>query len=113
MLKDDQIRLRHMLDAATEVAGFIKHRQRHDLDRDRLLVLGLMKSIEIIGEAASRLSPVTRNEHPAIPWSDMAGMRNRLVHVYFETDIDLLWETVSHDLPALAAELRKALEPDA
>ena len=107
MRKDDAIRLRHMLDAAREALGFAQGRGRPDLDRDRMLVLSLVKDIEIIGEAGYQVSDVTREQLPAIPWQDIVGMRHRLVHAYFDINLDVLWRTVQEDLPALIA----ALEP--
>lgn len=99
MRKDDRIRLQHM-DAAREAEGFVRGKQREDLDSDRLLVLGLMKAVEIIGEAAYQISPSTRSQLPGIPWEDIIGMRHRLVHAYFDIDLDILWHTVQDDLPS-------------
>ncbi len=82
MLRDDAIRLRHMLDAAREAIGFAPDRTRADLDTDRQLVLALVKAIEIVGEAASRVTPPTKQRLPEIPWDDIVGMRHRLIHAY-------------------------------
>lgn len=101
MRKDDNIRLRHMRDAASEAIGFAAHRTRADLDLDRMLVLSLVKAIEIIGEAANQVSEATASQMPELPWSDIVGMRNRLVHAYFDINLDILWATVQTDLPAL------------
>ena len=110
MPKVDAIRLRHMFDAASEAIGFAKGRSREDLDQDRLLVLGLVKSLEIIGEAAVKVQPETRNLDESIPWVDIVGMRNRLIHGYFDVDLDLVWDTVQYDLPVLAGQLEKLLQ---
>jgi uncharacterized protein with HEPN domain len=96
-----------MLDAAREAITFTQGRTRAELDRDRMLVLALVKEIEIVGEAASQVSQVTRAELDEIPWRDIVGMRNRLVHAYFEINLDILWRTVQDDLPPLVAELAK------
>jgi len=88
MRKDDLIRIRHMLDAAKEAMSFIKYRKRSDLDTDRMLVLSLVKSVEIMGEAASKVTKVSRDGHPEVPWLNIIGMRNRLIHVYFDIDLD-------------------------
>lgn len=109
MPKDDRVRLRHMLDAASEAVEFAKGKTRADLERDRLLVLGLLKCIEIVGEAAARVSPDVQSRYPRIPWPDIVGMRNRLVHVYFDIDLDRVWDTVEQDLPPLIAALEKIL----
>ena len=93
MRSDDRIRLQHMLDAAHEAQMFMRDRTRADLDKDRMLVLSLVKAIEIIGEAANQVSEATRRQLPAIPWDDIVGMRNRLVHAYFDINVDVLWRT--------------------
>lgn len=109
MHKHDTIRLRHMLDAAEESVGFSKGRERKDLDRDRKLVLALVKDIEIIGEAACQVSDDTRSRLPDIPWDDIVGMRHRLVHAYFDINLDILWKTVKEDLPPLIDSLKRVL----
>jgi len=74
-----------------------------------MLVLSLIRELEIIGEAASKISAETRSQNTSIPWQDISGMRNRLIHAYFDVDLDTVWSTVSRDLPTLKAELEKIL----
>jgi len=69
--------------------------------------LALVKDIEIIGEAAYRISPATRESLPDVPWKDIIGMRHRLVHAYFDINLDVLWRTVTDDRPPLSAELER------
>lgn len=109
MRKHDAIRLRHMLEAAREAVSFVKGRSPADLKIDRMLVLSLVKAIEIVGEAAFQISEPTRDELPSIPWADIIGMRHRLVHVYFDINLDILWQTVQSDLPALIAQIEPLL----
>jgi uncharacterized protein with HEPN domain len=104
-MQPDLVRVRHMLDAAREVQQFTAGRSREDLDRDQLLVRGVTKSIEIIGEAAARVSAAFSSAHPEIPWQDATSMRNRLVHGYFDIDLDIVWSTARQDVPALAGLL--------
>lgn len=108
MRKHDAVRLRHMLDAGREALGFARGRGRSDLDSDRMLVLALVKDIEIIGEAARQVSEETRAQLPGLPWADMIAMRHRLVHAYFEINLDILWQTVQQDLPPLVTALEEA-----
>ena len=96
-----------MLDYAREAILLAAGWSRGDLDTNRMLQLSPMRLIEIVGEAAGRVSATTRQRHPQIPWLQIAGMRNRLIHGYDFVDYDILWQTVSADLPALVA----ALEP--
>ena len=112
MRGDDRVRLQHMLDAAHEAVAFTQGRVREDLDADRMLTLSLVKEIEIIGEAANQVSETTREQLPGIPWADITGMRNRLVHVCFDINLDILWRTVQDDLPALLQVLEPLLPKD-
>jgi uncharacterized protein with HEPN domain len=107
MQRDDAIRLRHMLDAAKEARSFIENKSRSSLDSDRQLELALVKCIEIIGEAANKITNECCKELPQIPWANIIGMRNRLIHAYFDINRDILWTTANEDLPALIAELEK------
>ena len=111
MRKDDLVRLRHMLDAAREAQEYARGRQRSDLNSDRMLTLSLVKCIEIVGEAAAKVSEETRAECPSLPWADVIGMRNRLIHGYFDIDLDRVWDTVTDDLPALVTQLEKIVLP--
>lgn len=107
MRKDDLIRIRHMLDSAKEALSFAMNKGRRDLESDRMLVLSIVKSIEIAGEAASKVTQETREMYSELPWANIIGMRNRLIHVYFDIDLDRVWDTVTDDLPPLIASLEK------
>ena len=107
MRKDELVRLHHMLDAAQEAIAFAQGHIRRDLDEDRKLVLALVKDIEIIGEAAYQVSQTTREQLPKIPWDDIVGMRHRLVHAYFDINLDIVWRTVQDDLPPLLEALQE------
>lgn len=96
-----------MLDSAREALTFARGRSRSDLDHDRMLVLALVKCIEIVGEAAASVGQETRARCATIPWADIIGMRNRLVHAYFDIDNDRVWDTTTNDLPPLVSELEK------
>ena len=105
MPPDDRVRLRHMLDAAHLAAGFAQRHRRSDLDDDALSAHGLVRLLEIIGEAAARVTPETRVAIPDLPWAAMVAMRNRLVHGYYDVDVDVVWHTLTTDLPPLIAAL--------
>jgi len=105
----DEVRLRHMLDAARDVLTFVLGKDRKSLDEDRMLVLAVVKSLEIIGEAASRISQERQSALPEIPWRQVVGMRNRLIHAYYDVDLDVVWQTIVEDLPQLIPEIERAL----
>ena len=111
MRRDDEIRLRHMLDAADEAISFARGRTRGDLDNNRQLVLAPVKDIEIVGGAATQIGEPTRLRLPEIPWQRIVGMRNRLVHAYFDINLDIVWKTVQEDLPELIALLEATNPP--
>ncbi len=102
----DGMRLRHMLEHAAEAERIVEGKNRTDLETDRLLNLALVRLLEIVGEAAARLSEDTRRLHPQIPWPDIIGLRNRLIHGYDTVDLDILWDIVHDDMPPLIVQLR-------
>ena len=102
-----------MLDAAREAQAYTAGKARDEFDRDRLLQLGLTRLIEIIGEAAGQVSDEARQRQPTIPWSKIVGMRNRLVHAYFAVNLDILWDTVTLELPVLISQLETLLAEEA
>ena len=112
MLRDDTAYLLDMLLAARDAVSFAEGMSYADFARDRRTQLSILKSVEIVGEAASRLSEDTRRAHPSIPWPEVIGMRNRLVHVYFNIDLLLVWDTVCNDLPGLIAQLETLVPPE-
>ncbi|GAB4240047.1 MAG: DUF86 domain-containing protein [Acidobacteriota bacterium] len=106
MPPDDRVRLQHMLDAAQQAQAFVRGKQRSDLEDDLQLVWALVKAIEIIGEAAYQVSAETKAQMREVPWNRITGMRHRLVHAYFDIDLDILWKTVQDGLPPLIAALQ-------
>jgi uncharacterized protein with HEPN domain len=108
--RNENIGLRHMLDHAREATALVQGKTRSDLDSDRVLNLALIRLLEIVGEAANRVSKEARALHPEIPWPQIIGLRNRLIHGYDAVDNDILWQILVHDLPALVTTLEAVLE---
>ena len=98
-----------MLDAARDARSFVEGRSRADLDSDRMLAFALVRALEIIGEAANNVSAQGRAGLPAIPWADIVGLRHRVVHAYFNVDLDVVWQIVQVDVPTLIAELERSV----
>lgn len=105
----DEVLVRDMLDYAHKAVGAARGRSREDLDRDDVLAAALERFIEIIGEAASKVSDFTRDRRVTIPWHQIVGMRNRLVHGYAAVDHDVVWDVVTVDLPAMIIELESLI----
>ena len=95
----------HMLNHAREALTLARGRERRDLDRDRMLELSLVRLVEVVGEAASRIDRADQSRFPGIPWPQVTGMRHRLAHGYDTVDLQVLWDTVMDDFPTLIAAL--------
>jgi uncharacterized protein with HEPN domain len=103
---EDAVRLRHLLDAAEKAIGFAKGKSRSDLDADEKLALALVRLLEIVGEAARMLSESYKKKHRDIQWHSIVSTRNRLIHGYFDVDLDIVWNIVAKDLPSLVERLQ-------
>jgi uncharacterized protein with HEPN domain len=108
-VRRDRDRLLDILEATTKIRARVAHgHDRFDTDEDLQIVLTHL--IQIIGEAASRLSPELTNGHPEVPWRQIIGMRHRVVHDYFAIDPDILWTAATRDIPPLAAQIHTILD---
>jgi uncharacterized protein with HEPN domain len=90
MQRDDTVYVQHILDAARKAISFSKKRKREDLDTDEMPALSLVRLLEVIGEAANSVSTSFQSKYPCIPWGKMIGMRNRLIHGYFDINLDIV-----------------------
>ncbi len=111
MNERDEVRIRHMLEAAREALGFAKGKTEEDLLKDRMLLLSLVKAIEIVAEAARNVSEETRSQLPGVPWPQIVGMRDQLTHGDFNWLPQPIWETVASRLPELIGQLEAVLPP--
>ena len=109
MVEKDIARLKHMLESAEAVLSFSKGKKRTDLDKDQLFLFGVLRGLEIIGEAAGKVSKKTQNVYPNLPWKQLVGMRNRLIHAYFDVDNDRIWKTIKEYIPSFIVQLRKTI----
>jgi uncharacterized protein with HEPN domain len=107
--RDPEIPLRHMLDYAQKAIDISQGKSQKDLDENLTFNLALTHLVEIIGEAANRVPEDFQENHPEIPWAQIIGMRNRLIHGYDEVDLDFLWSVVQDDVPELIVQLEKLL----
>lgn len=110
--KEDIIRLRHMLEAANNAFGYAGRKTREDFLKDAQCQDAVIRRIEIIGEAASRLTPGCLTEFPQIPWKNIINMRNRLIHAYYDINLNTVWSTVAEDLPPLITSLEKIINSE-
>jgi len=106
MPPEDRVRILQMIEATETALNFVTGRKRAELNSDQMLLFAVVRAIEVIGEAAGRVTEVTREAAADIPWSLVVSMRNRLIHAYFDVDNDVVWKTAAKELPALLPKLR-------
>lgn len=105
--------LQHILDAIDRATRYIVGMDSAAFERDTRTQDAVIRSIEIIGEAANKVrtaDPAFAARYPQIPWDVVYGMRNRIVHDYFEVDLQIVWQTVRNDLPVLRNQITSALK---
>lgn len=101
----DKERLEHMLAAAERVIRYTSGKSFNNLKADDMMYYAVVKNIEIIGEAANLLSSEFVDSHPATPWKQVRGMRNYIVHEYFQIDDVVVWGVVTEDIPVLRQQI--------
>lgn len=109
MEKSDFVRLKHMLEAARTCLDFGVGKERIDFDTNQMLSFAVIRALEVFGEAASQVSNEFQKAHPHIPWRAIVGMRNRLIHAYFDIDYDVIWEAISSEIPRIIPELENLI----
>ena len=109
-MKTDEVFVRHMIDAIEEIQNILHGRSYKDFVQDPLRIHACVRLFEILGEAAGKLTVEYRNANPDIPFADIIGMRNKLIHHYFEVDLETLWKTYEADLPTLKELLKSSIQ---
>jgi uncharacterized protein with HEPN domain len=110
-LENDRARMEHMLTFALQIREYTADKSRADLDLDGILALAMVRLLEIIGEAASNVTTETQASYPDIEWREIIGMRNHIIHGYFDIEYDIVWNTILDFIPGLIAELETILLP--
>lgn len=105
MSKDETVYIKHILDAIDRIERYLAGISYSRFNKDTLIQDGVIRQLEIIGEASKRLSDDTKASYGNIPWKDIAGMRDKLIHNYFGTDIKAVWNTAKDDIPYLKSKL--------
>lgn len=109
MKPDDKMRLTHMLESGREAITFLGDMSPGDLANNRMALNAIVRAVEVVGEAAAQTTPEFRARHPQIPWPQVIGMRNRLVHAYFDVDHEVVYSTVRRDIPVLNEQILQLL----
>lgn len=112
-MRDDLVYLMHIRDSLREVRQFIEGESYESFLENRMVQNAVMRSFEVVGEAARRVSPEFREAYPEVPWRLMGDFRNKLIHDYFGLDLDVIWKTATEDAPRLLAQFEGLVEEDA
>ncbi|MDD4652060.1 MAG: DUF86 domain-containing protein [Methanothrix sp.] len=110
MKKDDSVYLRHIMDAFMQIEHYTDGVSHEEFMKDNLIQDGVIRQLEVMGEAARNLSDDLRGDYPHIPWRQMIGLRNRMIHAYFNVNLEIIWEIVQGDIPNLKRETKRVLE---
>lgn len=106
----NEVYLRHNLDAIDRINGYVAGMAYDKFERDFMAQDAAIGQLSVIGEAARRVSSTLQGDRPEIPWADIIGMRNILIHDYLEVDLQEVWKTIQDDLPALRTQVVKVLQ---
>ena len=109
-MKRDEAYLKHILDAILNIEKFIEGVNKENFLGNVEKQYAVLRGLEIIGEATKNLSEELKKKHPNIPWKEIAGMRNKLIHQYFGVNLDLVWETIKTKLPELKNQISRILK---
>lgn len=110
MLPDeDRTRIQHMLDAAERIVAFTDGLSKEQFLEDEKLHLAVTRLFEILGEAANNISDDLQEKYNDVPWREIAGVRNRLIHGYFDVDLNIVWQIIKQDIPPLISNLHYIL----
>ncbi|MEK6914770.1 MAG: HepT-like ribonuclease domain-containing protein [Nanoarchaeota archaeon] len=104
-MKEDKIFVEHILDSINAIEGFVKNVNEEELYYNRMMKSAIIREIEIIGEAAKNISNEFKNKHKGIPWKDIMGTRDKLIHHYFGIDFKIVWKIIKLFLPELKNKL--------
>jgi uncharacterized protein with HEPN domain len=110
MERDDTVYLLHILDAIGQVESYLEGVSPARFLRDKLRQDAVVRQLEIVGEATSNVSTVLRQAHPEVPWGSIIGMRNRMIHAYFNVNLAIVWEVAQNDLPGLKEQVKLILQ---
>jgi uncharacterized protein with HEPN domain len=109
MKRDDRVYLNHMLDAITQVETYLNSATKQQFIEENMLHDAVIRQLEIVGEASRNISEEIQEKYNLVPWGQIIAMRNRIVHAYFDVNLEIAWDIYTHDLPELKLQIQKIL----
>ena len=110
MSRTSNVYLQDIVEAINRIETYVKNTTRFGFETDRMLFDAVVRNLEIIGEAVKRVPDSIRKNHPSVAWRKIAGLRDRLIHAYFDIDVDIIWDVVQSELPTLKIQIRRIIE---
>jgi hypothetical protein len=111
-MRDDRLLLTDILQSAENIRSFAAGKTRSHLEDDKLLQSALLHELSVIGEAATKVSSTLKDKYPLLPWREISGFRNQIVHAYFSLDLNMVWETVSNDVSDVECQVKEILSAE-
>ena len=108
-MKEEKVYIKHILESIEKLETYIKGVSKEKFKKESLIQDAIIRKIEVIGEASKFISKETKEKNKDIPWKDIAGMRDKLIHAYFGVDLDAIWKTLKEDIPLLKKEIMKLI----
>lgn len=108
-MRDDTVYLKHIADAINQIEDYLGEKSFEEFTENKMFQDAVVRQLEIIGEASRNLSDDFRGLHPAVPWNQIVGMRNRMAHDYLNVDMEIVWDIITRDLPVLKLRIAELL----
>lgn len=110
MSRDYDLYLQDIVAAADRIASYIENVTRSEFEADQMRIDAVIRNLQIIGEATRQIPDIIRESAPSVAWHNIAGLRNRVIHVYFNVDMDIIWDVVQSKLPPLKTQIQQLIE---
>ena len=112
MKKDPLIFIKHILESIDKIEAFSKNLSKKTLSKNELKQYAIIRAIEVIGESVKNLPDSLKNKYPNIPWKEIAGTRDKMIHHYFGVDLNIVWDIVSKEIPKLKEDIKDILKKE-
>jgi len=112
MKKDPLIFIKHILESICKIEAFSKNLSKKTLSKNELKQYAIIRAIEVIGESVKNLPDSLKNKYPNVPWKEIAGTRDKMIHHYFGVDLNIVWDIISKEIPKLKEDIKDILKKE-